>query len=132
MDQKPNEADVESIKIATKKYTEYFFENNVEGILSLYTEDAVLAPPDADFLKGEAAIRIFVEKVVELGIKGPVFEPVDIEIYGDVAFEMAKHTLYAQGDVIVGTGKAFFVWKKVAGEWKCHRDTFNIHTAPVV
>jgi ketosteroid isomerase-like protein len=126
------EDELNAIKLETEKYTEYFFADNVEGLLSLYTDDAVLSAPDADFLKGKEAIRGFFLAVGKLGIKGPVFNTVDIEVYGDVAFEMAYHTLYSHGDVVVGKGKAFFVWKKISGVWKCHRDTFNMSTAPIV
>jgi uncharacterized protein (TIGR02246 family) len=125
-----HENDLKAIKAIEQKYTELFLRGDAAGLAALYTEDAVFMPPDADFLHGQAAIQQFFEKVISMGIKGPVFETVQVELYGDLAVELARYTLFGAGDVVVFKGKAIFVWKRELGEWKCHRDIFNIDMPP--
>jgi len=40
------------------------------------------------------------------------------------------YTLVGEGGRVLGKGKYIVVWKRVAGQWKLHRDIFNSN-APV-
>ena len=95
------------------------------AIADVYTEDGQVLPPNAETGVGKANIQVIMQGFFDSGVRGLKLESIEIESYGDNAYELGKYTLLAEGEVEVDKGKYIVIWKKVDGEWKYYRDIFN-------
>jgi len=101
---------------------------NVDGMLALYDEHAVLMPPNAPAMNGRDAIRQFWTGFTSLGAIDAKLVTDDIVTSGDLAAEMGHFDLTItpkSGAPIKDSGKYLVVWRNVGGEWKIVRDIFN-------
>ena len=57
-----SEEDARAIDECLEKEGQYAHERDLDGLMSLYTEDALFIPPDADLITGKAAIRHLFEE----------------------------------------------------------------------
>ena len=104
---------------------------DVNAVLVLYTDDAVVLPDHENMITGRAAIRGFYERWYSS--KGKLvkqqFEETSIFMGGaDVAIETADYsgTMNVGGKDVLFKGKNMVVWKKDAeGSWKIFRDIWN-------
>jgi uncharacterized protein (TIGR02246 family) len=97
-------------------------------IASLYTADAIVMPPDAPFVKGRENIKQFWGSAIQqLGLKDVRLETMDLEIVGDSAHEVGEAILTLEsGGAMV---KYVVVWKRADGQWRLHRDIWNMKSA---
>ena len=95
------------------------------AIADVYTEDGQVLPPNGETGVGKANIQEIMQGFFDSGIRGLKLESIEIESYGDNAYEVGKYTLFAEGELEVDKGKYNVIWKKVGGEWKYYRDIFN-------
>jgi len=105
---------------------------NVDGMLALYDEHAVLMPPNAPAMNGRDAIRQFWTGFTSLGAIDAKLVTDDIVTSGDLAAEMGHFDLTItpkSGAPIKDSGKYLVVWRNVGGEWKIVRDIFNSNLA---
>jgi len=101
---------------------------NVDGMVALYDEHAVLMPPNAPAMNGRDAIRQFWTGFTSLGAIDAKLVTDDIVTSGDLAAEMGHFDLTItpkSGAPIKDSGKYLVVWRNVGGEWKIVRDIFN-------
>jgi uncharacterized protein (TIGR02246 family) len=102
---------------------------DLDGMASLYTPDAIAIPPDAPMSKGRENIRKLLGSVIsEMGLKSLKLETLELEVSGDMAFEVGEATLGLEpkgGKAATAVVKYVVVWKKVGGEWRLHRDIWN-------
>lgn len=92
---------------------------------ALYSEDALLLPPDAPIIMGRAAIAEFwSEAVPALGVKGAQFTTIDVTSSGDMAVEVGTVRLELEAGAVVV--KYVVAWKRGGdGVWRLHRDIWN-------
>jgi uncharacterized protein (TIGR02246 family) len=114
-----------AIEAANEVFMNTFGEGDAAGLAALYTEDGHVLPPNADFVKGQAAIEGFWNAIFGMGIRGATLEIVEVEDHGDTAIEMSRFTLMDGDGNALDQGKYVVVWKKVDGQWKLHWDVFN-------
>lgn len=102
---------------------------NIAALSDLYSEDAMLLPPDQAPADGRGEIRKRWQAAADAGVTGLTLQTVDVQGSGDYAYEVGKFTLKAPGkDGKLGdaAGKYVVVWKKAAdGRWRLHRDIWN-------
>jgi uncharacterized protein (TIGR02246 family) len=80
------------------------------AMASVYTGDADLVPPNAQPLRGTAAIRDYWRGGLEMGITGVDFETVRLDQAEDVAFEIGHYTLhFGRGDGVPITDEATYL-----------------------
>jgi uncharacterized protein (TIGR02246 family) len=97
---------------------------DTERVAALYTADAIVMPPDAQFVKGRESIKQFWSSAIQqLGVKDVRLDTVDLEIAGDTAYEVGEALLTLESGA--ATVKYVVVWKKVGGQWRLHRDIWN-------
>ncbi|HRD76812.1 MAG TPA: DUF4440 domain-containing protein [Hyphomicrobiaceae bacterium] len=98
---------------------------NAKAAAALYTEDAMLLPPDSPIVKGRAAIEQFWgAAVAALDLKSASLSTLDVTSVGDSAIEVGTATLLLPS----GPANVKFVvaWKRGAdGAWRLHRDIWN-------
>jgi uncharacterized protein (TIGR02246 family) len=115
----------EAIEAANEVFMATAGKGDAAGLAALYTEEAQLLPPNADFHIGRQVIQAFWQATVNAGIKEARLETLEVEPHGDTAIEVGKYTLYAEGGQELDAGKYVVIWKREGGKWRLHRDIFN-------
>jgi uncharacterized protein (TIGR02246 family) len=120
----------ERIHEANQKFKEAIRTADGDAMPSLYTSDAVILPPNADAVRGEAAITQYWEGFFQLGITDARPVTREVIVMGDYALEVGETTVYLDDGSLVDRGKIMVLWKNDAGTWKMHRDTWNSSVPP--
>lgn len=95
------------------------------AMAALYTENAMVLPPDGGIVSGRPAIEEFWRSAASaLGLTDAVLRTRDLEVAGDTAYEVGEADLkVGNGQVMV---KYLVVWVKGGdGNWRLHRDIWN-------
>jgi len=118
----------EAIEKANLKFAEGLRKGDAAGVAALYTEDAVLLPPNCEMVRGRQGIKEFWGAAIQMGVKNGVLTTVEVSGSGDMFHEMGKYTLKIEPKgqkPIEDKGKYIVVWKRTADGWKIHRDIWN-------
>lgn len=102
---------------------------DVDAVVSLYTDDALLMAPNAPAAEGLEAIRAAFEALLE-GVGSLALTTREVEAYGDTASEVGSYVLEGHDGSHLDHGKYLVIWKRTADGWKLHRDIFNSDMAP--
>jgi uncharacterized protein (TIGR02246 family) len=123
-----SEEDVAAIKASTDSFVEALLAGDWAAFAALYTEDAVVMPPNVPVVEGRVDLQAFLEPLsrftqVELTI-------VQIDGRGDLAFVRATYseTYSVEGtpEPIHNTGNSVTIWRKQAdGKWLIALDISN-------
>ena len=100
------------------------------GMAAAYTTDALLMPPHSDFVRGAAAIRVFWQGIIDLGLRDVKLETEDVQPQGEVLIEVGRYTLRVPTGATVDTGKYLVVWKNERGGWRLDRDIWTTSQPP--
>jgi len=101
---------------------------NVEGMMSIYADDAVLMPPNLPAFRGRDAIRQFWTGFTGAGKIDATLTPDKVMQSCDMATELGHYALTITpkgGAAVQDTGKYVVTWRKVGGQWKAVADIFN-------
>ena len=108
------------------KWAEYYEQADLEGLMSLYVNDAIVALHGQPALFGINAIREYFS--TRVGKAESIFE-LDYELretHGNVAYIISKYWLKATdketGAVYKDAGRSLLVYKKQDGQWKIAAD----------
>ena len=111
------------------KFGEAFLQGNAGAVAALYTDDAILLPPNHDILKGKQGIESFWSAAMKMGVKEVVLSTVDLVEMGDFVCEIGKYQLTIQPEgkeAFEDQGKYLVIWKQtVEGDWRLHIDIWN-------
>lgn len=109
---------------------------NVDKIVSYWSDDAIVMPPDGPALTGKQAIRDY----VAAGLAIPGFDitweakQAVISATGDMGYTLASNRITlpgADGSPVTSAGKAVTVWRKEPdGAWRCVLDIWNADPKP--
>jgi len=118
-----------------KDFADAYNRGDDKTVAAFYADDAVVLPPDSDFVKGRPAIEAFWKSGHEAGMKNIRLEIVDIESDGKYVVETGKAIADIQpAGQAAATPQSFkyvVVWKKQKdGSWKIYRDIYNGMPAP--
>lgn len=107
---------------------------DADGIANLYTEDAILQPPNAPAAAGRAAIRDFIASDIEAtkgaGITLNLGEFTGVRVSGDMGWLSGDFSVTDASGATVDSGKYLSVYQRINGDWQLVRDTWNMNTAP--
>ena len=121
-----NQNDLESV---FSKYVELFestyASGDSAGMGDLYTDDGMLLPTGADFIKGRHAISTFWKGAMDMGIKTAKLDIVELDQQGDTVIDVGRYSLMGEDGQELDRGKYLVVWKRINDGWKMHRDIFN-------
>jgi uncharacterized protein (TIGR02246 family) len=104
--------------------------HDAHGLAALYTEDATMLPPDADILKGRAAIQKYIQDGFEAGFSDLVLKTVDLTRMGPtIAREIGRYSYdlqNSQKQLEKVEGKYVVLWRLVGGKWMLDTDIWNV------
>ena len=108
------------------KWARYYEQEDLEGLMTLYVDDAIVALHGQPALFGIAAIRDYFSS--RIGKADSVFE-LEYELretHGEIAYIISKYWLKAvdkeTGDTYLDAGRSLLVYKKQNGRWKIAAD----------
>lgn len=102
---------------------------DIEGIVSLYTEDCRLMPPNAPAAQGHDAVRADFGAMIAAGLTGTLDTTEAFES-GDLGYRVGVYALKAPDGSVVDRGKYIETWKKTGGKWQISNDIWNSDNPP--
>lgn len=108
---------------------------DAKAAAAVYAEDARLLPPSADLIEGRQAIAAFWRAGLEAGISDVELEPLQVQPYDGVAYEIGRYALWMEPDgeagPVVDRGKYVLVHERQAdGSWRRAVEMFNPDAPP--
>lgn len=114
------------LKLQGAKWTDFYQAGDLDGLMTLYTDDAMVALHGQPALFGKEAIRDFF--TTRMGRTEATFELEYevIETHGKIAYIVSKYWLVAKnissGELYQDAGRSLLVYKRVGGSWKIAAD----------
>jgi len=116
------------------RLAEAYNRGDVAAVAAMYTDDAVLLPPNFPMQEGRQAIQDFWALARQIGIRDLSLETGRVEERGDAAWEIGVYALKIQPEgagPIEDKGKYVVVWKRAGdGSWKLAVDIWNTNSPP--
>ena len=105
------------------------------ALAALYTEDAIVLPPNSDMIRGRAAIRkFFADFLGSTKVTAAEITTQEVFVSGATAYEVGTNRLAMQAagqPAVTDRGKYLVVWQRGPdGRWRVHRDMFNTSLPP--
>ena len=132
--------DVDKVKARieemNKVYTKAMIDNDVEKMLSMYTEDIISMPSYQPTIKGIAKVRELREMQAKSGWKTTEFvlSITDIIVQGNLAIEIGNYNMKMSGPDVpewADYGKYITIWEEQKnGSMKIKVETWNTDTNP--
>ncbi len=123
-------ADEAAIRAQSVAWIKAYNAGDAKAIAALYSDDAMLMPPDAPSAVGKAAILAFITKDIaeskKAGMTFAIDGKTDVGVSGDTGWESGTMKAMIKG-AVVGTGKFLSVSHKKDGKWLYLRDTYNMN-----
>jgi uncharacterized protein (TIGR02246 family) len=121
-------AEEAAVKAVTAAWLAAYNAGDVEKIVALYAEDAVLMPPHTAVATGHAGIRAFLTAdtaaAKAAGVK-LVPGAATAGVAGDTGWESGSYTVVGASGATVDSGSYLSVARKSNGRWLLIRDTYN-------
>jgi len=132
--------DVDKVKAKieemNKVYTKAMIDNDVEKMLSMYTEDIISMPSYQPTIKGIAKVKELSEMQAKSGWKTNEFvlSITDIIVQGNLAIEIGNYNMKMSGPDVpewADYGKYITIWEEQKdGSMKIKVETWNTDTNP--
>ena len=128
--------DIEANKNLNDAWDEAFNAGDIDRLLSIYTDDAVMIPPNEPALIGKEEIRGNFQQIFDQFIEENDSVVVDVKIGGNLAFVRgtwkAIQTPKAGGESLNLNGNFLDInqkqpdgsWKRICGIWSCEQLIF--------
>ncbi len=124
------------IEKMNKIYTQAMLDNDIETMLSMYSDDIISMPSYQPMVKGLAKIKELSEAQINSGWKTTKFDmtPTDIFIAGNLAIEIGNYDMAMTGPGVPewkDYGKYMTIWEEQKdGSLKIKVETWNTDTNP--
>lgn len=121
-------ADEATIRANTVAWVEAYNAGDLDKIVAMYTNDAILMPPDAPAATGHEAMKQFLAADIAASKAAGVGFALDTEasgVSGDLGWHSGTYHVKDAAGATVVTGKYVEVWHKADGKWLMIRDIYN-------
>lgn len=101
---------------------------HLDDMVSLYANDAMVVRSNVAPVRGTAAIRELFFGALDAGLGELEFEPLRVELFGDVGYEMGRCKMLVPGSSgkrREERGKYLMISHKQEGEWKVIADSWS-------
>ncbi|CAN5698170.1 hypothetical protein BH23GEM9_BH23GEM9_19680 [soil metagenome] len=121
------QTDRSAIENASQRWVAAAQAGNWDEVASLYADDAVLMPPNAETQHGRTATRDFLASFPP--VQSINFDRVHIDGRGDLAYVHGRYAMTfatPDGQTMEDRGKYIEIWERQQdGQWRITRDIFN-------
>jgi len=118
----------DSIKQVTETFMQAAIQEVATSMASIYSEDGQVLPPGGETVTGKEAIAQFWTATIEaFNLKSVTLETLELEEHGDTAIETGLATLYTDNKALIAESSYIVIWKKENGNWRWHKDIFNMN-----
>jgi len=109
------------------KWAEYYENADLDGLMTLYADDVVVALHGQPALYGKVAVREYFSTRIDSAVSKFELDYEVREIHGDVAYLISKYWLRAEdkitGKVFLDAGRSLLIYKRDAsGQFKIAAD----------
>jgi uncharacterized protein (TIGR02246 family) len=127
-------ADATAIRGALDAYVSAANAGDAARWAALYTEDAVMMPPNSPIVEGRAAIESWLA-MLPVKITDAAGMALEVEGAGDIAYLRGTYSMNLQipglPDPVAQRGKLLQIYaRQPAGSWLLARDIWNVDAAP--
>jgi ketosteroid isomerase-like protein len=116
------------------KLMEKIRNGDAAGAAAMYTEDAVVFPPNMEKVSGRMAIEDFwAIGISQMGLKFSELRTEELIGSGDFIITIGSYTLTIQPagqKPVEDKGEMVIIWKQTAEGWRVHRDMWNSNMPP--
>ena len=125
------EAEKAALLQASRDWAAIVPSGDIDRMVSYWSDDAVILPPDQPAVVGKEAIRAYVGGMLAIPGFTITWEPeqASVSASGDVGYLIERNTATftdSTGATITQLGKATTIWRKnPEGQWKCVVDIWN-------
>ena len=126
-------ADEATIRGGTDAWNAAYNAGDVDGILALYSDDAVVMPPNVPLVTGLASLREYLTKDIAASKSAGIVAKdgiSEVAISGDLAWHAGTSSFVDAAGKVVETGKYVEVWRRTNGRWLMVRDIWNDDPPP--
>jgi len=127
-------ADLARLEADAGVWFDHYNNGNADGVVALYTADAVVMPAGLPALAGETAIRDYIvadiaqAKAAGIVVNNGVVTGVGGS--GDLAWVSGTFSVTDASGATIDNGKYLAVYQRTDDGWKMIRDTWNSDIAP--
>lgn len=108
----------------SERWEEGINSGDIDLLVSMYTPDCWVMPPNAPMAQGSEAVRASFGELIEAGITGQL-ETLEATVAGDIGHRVGTYTLFAPDGSPIDTGKYIEQWRKTAAGWQIAADIWN-------
>lgn len=126
-----SEDDAAAIRQGSADFVRHAVAGDWEALASIYTEEAVVMPPNQELVIGRSAIRNLFSV---LAVSDFQLKPIEIDGRADLAFSRGTYSWtvrVGEGEPARDHGKWLTIWRKQPdGTWLLSQDIWNSDQAP--
>jgi len=119
----------EAFNAGTAEWAAAYNAGEPDRIIALYSEDAIVMPPDAPSVTGDAALRSFLADDIattkKAGLTLVINDDDEADTSGDLGWHRGTFKVVNAGGASMGTGKFLEIWQRQQGKWRITRDIWN-------
>ena len=113
----------EAIEVAVRRYVAASNAGDAEALAELYTDDALLLPPDHEPVRGREAIGAYWSHGTDQGLE---VTTLSVEVDGGLGYLVGRYQLPATDEEPADSGKYVMCLKRQRdGSWKLTADIWN-------
>ena len=105
-----------AIEATNQKSMDAFKAGDASGLAALYTTEGQTLPPNVESVRGQVAIAEFSQASFDGGVASLALFTVEVEGFGDTAFEVGRFTVSDSEGEPLDNGKYIVIWKVEDGE----------------
>ena len=114
----------DQIDEAAKTWLKAFEARDAGRLSSVYGEDGMILPPNADVIQGTEGIMNFFKGMLDTGATLQL-ENQESMVEGKLGYRMGLYKVFAKDGAMLDRGKYIEIWRKADGKWWLYRDTWN-------
>jgi ketosteroid isomerase-like protein len=121
-------SDIKSIEAQASEFSTAYVEGNIEGLVNLYTESGLVAPPGLGFLQGREQLTEYWDLPEGYIVTHHQTKSENIIVRGDLAYDWGFYQGSAGSQELSNSfsGKYLIVWERGAdGAWRIAHDMWN-------
>jgi uncharacterized protein (TIGR02246 family) len=122
--------DEQAIRDALAQFVANINAGNAAPVAALYTEDAIMLPPDGTRVEGRAKIHEVLQGFVDAKTAYSHIDLTDVGVDGDLAWNAGTYEaqfVTEKGEPATEKGTYIAVWRRDAdGAWRMQADTWTV------